>query len=137
MKSNEELRGFVFKVRTILENHKEELDPVLYQCFPRGCCGNISSVLGRLLKENGFGVFEYVYGRSEVFNIDSHAWLEKEAIVCDITADQFEELLRPKVYVDESDSFYKSFSIGCKKKYYQTYDSMWHDSCYNLVKKYS
>lgn len=128
--------SFVLKIREMLEEHKMELDPILYKCFPTGCCGSVSSVLGKLLKENGFGIFEYVSGQSEAFNINSHAWLEKEGIICDITADQFGELKLPKVYVGTYNSFYKSFCVEHRRPYYQCYDVMWDESCYNLLKRY-
>lgn len=61
------------------------------QDFPAGACGDASYLLARYLKEKGCGEFDYVAGVRWP-NFCSHAWLEKDGIIVDITADQFEEI---------------------------------------------
>jgi hypothetical protein len=59
--------------------------------FPRGVCGAVCFLLGHYLRENGFPGAEYVNGirRSDG---ESHAWIETDGIIVDITGDQFAEI---------------------------------------------
>jgi hypothetical protein len=72
--------------------------PFPFDHFPRGCCGSVSEVLGRLLHERCAVDPLYVSGMrmgSDGRHI-THAWLEVDDIIIDITADQFS---RPPVIV--------------------------------------
>ena len=74
--------------------------------FPSGCCGNASLLLGAYLHECGLGDFQYICGmRGE----QSHAWLEKDGLIVDITSDQFDKGVR--VYVGKRNGFYRRFRI--------------------------
>ncbi|MBQ8617861.1 MAG: hypothetical protein IJ418_10200, partial [Clostridia bacterium] len=42
--------------------------------------------------------------------------------IIDITADQFKEYNRPKVYVGEKDAFYSLFSIVSSKSYDESFE---------------
>ncbi len=59
-----------------------------FESFPRGCCGDSSELLAAYLKDEGFGEFAYVFGWSGEED-SSHAWLEKDGIIIDVTTDQF------------------------------------------------
>jgi len=51
-------------------------------------------LLGTYLAENGFGIFMYARGERKRIDTDgwcSHAWLEADGIIVDITADQFHD----------------------------------------------
>ena len=72
--------------------------PSHMQQFPVCCCGVISELLGGYLNAVGIQA-EYVCGAS-------HAWLEFESVVIDITGDQFEG--RPTVFVGPKDAWYNS-----------------------------
>ena len=79
------------------------------RAFPKGSCGEASKLLAKYFKDMDQGVFYYVCG--EVINdkkFQSHAWLEKEDVIVDITADQFEEIKHP-VIVTTNNSWYKQF----------------------------
>ena len=78
----------------------------LFRDFPAGACGNISGILGALLKEDIVGEIEYVWGDRDG---KSHGWLEIDGIVVDITSDQFSDGLNP-VYVGPVTAFHESFS---------------------------
>ena len=54
--------------------------------FPTGSCGDCSMILGTYLITQGFENVEYVVG---IDGEQSHAWMECEGIIVDITADQF------------------------------------------------
>lgn len=62
--------------------------------FPRGSCGDTCELLGQFLMDSGFGEWLYCSGqRDEPFY--THAWLEREGWILDITADQFDEVHEP------------------------------------------
>ena len=61
--------------------------------FPIAACGDASILLGQFLFDRGFGVWEYVYG--ETVGGQSHAWIEKDGVIADITADQFGQGIAP------------------------------------------
>ena len=67
--------------------------PITLQDYPRGACGDATLLLGTYLSERGFGSFDYVLGQrgdKARNNSDwtSHAWLEQDGLVVDITPDQ-------------------------------------------------
>jgi hypothetical protein len=78
--------------------------------FPRGCCGAMSDMLGEYLNSSGIGVFLYVRANREMA---SHAWVELDGIIIDITADQFQG--RQRVYVGEADDWYKEWDVDAKR----------------------
>lgn len=75
--------------------------PSYIQGFPRGCCGIVSELMGDYLNTLSIGDFHYVcsakYGAS-------HAWLELDGLIIDITGDQFPG--RAPVYVGKPDAWY-------------------------------
>ncbi|MFG0337706.1 hypothetical protein ACF8FF_07210 [Pseudomonas sp. zjy_13] len=74
--------------------------PPHMQKFPTCCCGVISELLGEYLAAAGVSS-TYVVGKNQ---IASHAWLEVDDLVVDLTADQFEG--RPPVFVGLKDDWY-------------------------------
>ena len=88
----------------------ESCDPgqlfVTLQRFPAGACGDASYLLARYLKQNGCGEFEYVAGTDSTQC--SHAWLEQDGVIIDITADQFEGI-DSAVIVTTDRTWYSSF----------------------------
>jgi hypothetical protein len=59
--------------------------------FPRGSCGDASILLGEYLHQQGCGVWDYVGGERDC-NLHSHAWLEQNGLIVDITAGQFDDV---------------------------------------------
>ncbi|SPF44266.1 conserved hypothetical protein [Candidatus Sulfopaludibacter sp. SbA4] len=76
--------------------------------FPRNVCGAVCFLLGHYLIENGFPTSEYVNGMRAA-DRRSHAWIETEGVVVDITADQFLEIA-DGVVVSTDKSWYDQFS---------------------------
>lgn len=72
--------------------------------FPRGCCGVVSELLGDYLSSQLGLQVDYVCGEKDG---GSHAWIECDGVVIDITSDQFEG--RPPVYIAVRDSWYSSW----------------------------
>jgi hypothetical protein len=89
------LRSLATRFRgAILATDPSEVDPevrFVVAGFPKDVCGEICFLLGHYLRENGFASAEYVNG---VRRIDgaSHAWIEVEGIIVDITGCQFPEV---------------------------------------------
>lgn len=68
------------------------------QEFPSGACGDSSILLGQFLFDEGFGEWTYVVGERTVpSGQQSHAWIENNQLIVDITAHQFEDIIEPVV----------------------------------------
>lgn len=83
--------------------------PVHIQGYPSGCCGIISELMGDYFNTLGVGEFFYVCGVKEG---SSHAWLEVDGLIVDITGDQFPA--RPRIYVDKPDAWYCEWELDIK-----------------------
>ncbi|MDZ4300185.1 MAG: hypothetical protein U1C13_00855 [Pseudomonas sp.] len=83
--------------------------PMHIQGFPRGCCGIISELMGDYLNTVGLGEFFYVCGMNDGA---SHAWLEVDGLIVDITGDQFSD--RSGIYVDKPDAWYGEWEEDTK-----------------------
>jgi hypothetical protein len=83
--------------------------PMHIQGFPRGCCGIISELMGDYLNTVGIGEFFYVCGMRDGA---SHAWLEINGLIVDITGDQFPDRLG--IYVDKPDAWYGEWEEDTK-----------------------
>ena len=55
--------------------------------FPHGSCGDTSILLGQYFFDQSLGLWEYASGEREP-DLHSHAWLERDGLIVDITADQ-------------------------------------------------
>lgn len=82
-------------LRTVVESVRERLAAAdlstahgTFRSFPRGACGATCDVLATVL-ERRFGVVPYWVGAEVGHDDGSHAWLEVEGFIIDITADQF------------------------------------------------
>lgn len=94
-------------------NGIEACDParmvISMQSFPRGACGDAALLLARYFRDNGAGEFEYIVAtRGEGEGWTSHAWLEQNGLIVDITADQFNEV-EAVVLVTEDRGFHATF----------------------------
>jgi len=82
------------KIRTLFELGGEKIDLPYFSGFPRNACEGASLFLGATLKEIfPMSHIEYLKGYDE--NGAIHFWLEVDAKVFDITADQFPEIPEP------------------------------------------
>jgi hypothetical protein len=69
--------------------------PILAR-FPEGSCGVASGLLGQYLMDSGLGDWRYRMG-FQCDSLASHAWLERDGLTLDITADQFPGVAEPVV----------------------------------------
>lgn len=112
----EELLQFVQKVKTALEDEVIKRSYIGFYDFPKGACSDASTLLGILLERNGFGLYQLVSASNEKGKWFSHAWLENEKYLIDITANQFNSWPEQPMVVSlaEKPSHYKSLTIQFK-----------------------
>jgi hypothetical protein len=79
--------------------------------FPSGACGDTSELLGQYLQDCGFGTWMYVMGFRDSDSW-THAWLEADGVIVDITSDQFDDVTSAVVV---------------------THDRQWHDREFERV----
>ncbi|MCB5205767.1 hypothetical protein [Methylovorus mays] len=82
-------------MRMAIESIPKDKLPLPMSHFPKGACGDATLLLGAYFADNGITEFQYVCGErgvKEDRTWSTHAWLESEGLVVDITADQFEEI---------------------------------------------
>ena len=110
--------------------------------FPRGSCGISSELLHHYLSEKGIKtkiVCKTYYDENDPSETTSHAWLEYEDIIIDITGDQFKyyplyNCFDKPVYIGKLDSFHKIFSVeGPKVDFNEDY---YDKSIYKIVERY-
>jgi hypothetical protein len=65
--------------------------PPSWHIFPKACCGDTSNLLAAYLAEHGFHDFTYVMGYFKKSGGPSHAWLDGNGLIIDITSDQFSD----------------------------------------------
>ena len=86
------LTNLATRARRIFEAHSRDSKDRMFETFPYGACGHTSDLLGSYLR-NEFGLdalFIQACRRGSA-SYCPHAWLLIDAIVVDITADQFGE----------------------------------------------
>jgi hypothetical protein len=78
-----------------------------FSSFPHGSCGSAAIVLNAMIEEELGVSATYVAG---VRSVDerSHAWLEFDGLIVDVTADQFSEVKEP-VLVTRDRSWHDQF----------------------------
>lgn len=79
-----------------------------FRDFPRGSCGDASILLGEYLHQTGHGDWEYVTGE-RLSDFYTHAWLEQDGLILDITADQFDGVDEP-VIITHAPRWHRQFS---------------------------
>jgi hypothetical protein len=94
----------------IMQSEPESLIITLHR-FPKGSCGDASLLLAKYLEENNCGQFEYICGDRKDH---SHAWLEKNGLIIDITADQFQDQDCP-IFVSEDHSWHSQFEVDSRR----------------------
>lgn len=116
------LERLVYKFRTAIEAAYDNnlfANDILFSRFPRGCCGDASILLGHYLMKNGIET-DYVCGTyygEDSFDRQSHAWLQINEIVIDVTGDQFKNdrtflNYSEPVYIGTPGEFYDLFEVN-------------------------
>jgi hypothetical protein len=114
MHSIQRVRGIALAFRRALEEHGPESSVSSLRHFPRDSCADAVLLLGAYLFDKGIGPFEAVGGRFEDCLSGtwySHAWLEREGVIVDITADQFPGMSEP-VIVTRDPAWHRRFQTS-------------------------
>ncbi|ASA21276.1 hypothetical protein [Paenibacillus donghaensis] len=107
----QELHRKIYDSATLFRRAIEKMDISEYSMspwfnrFPRACCGDASNLLAKYLREQHGVETIYVCGWRKG---QSHAWLEYNDLIIDITADQFEEIFEPAVVTTDK-TFHSRF----------------------------
>lgn len=78
--------------RRAIESIPPKVRPIGMQRFPNGACGDTALLFGTFLVDHSIPGFKYICGErgSKIDNTwTSHAWLQHDDLVVDLTADQF------------------------------------------------
>jgi hypothetical protein len=109
----EEIRRYATKFRCALEQSDLSSWPTLAD-FPHGSCGDASLLLGQYFRDIGFGDFDYVCGEiATAGRLQTHAWLQRENLIIDITSDQFTGI-HSAVVVTDDHSWHDRFDAEVK-----------------------
>lgn len=82
---------------------------IAFRDFPHGSCGDASILLGEYLSGLGYGDWNYIPG-TRIRDDFSHAWIEQNGVIVDITADQFDDVNEP-VIVTRSRDWHGQFRV--------------------------
>lgn len=93
----EQLAEIVTRIRVILERNGKTTSDLSFKEFPNGACGVTSELIARYFRE--FHRLDALYVCGARDDGYTHAWVEIDDIIIDITADQFDE---PAVIVTRS-----------------------------------
>lgn len=99
------------QIRIICQQFRKALEqadnaPSYMSKFPHGWCGCTSRALGGYLASRGYSSLEYVSGYRGMQN---HAWIEKNGLIIDITADQFNDCDK-RIIISRDSDFHRTFS---------------------------
>ncbi len=112
-----ELLELVQKIRAAMETEAVKRSCNGFNDFPHGACMDASILLGVILHRHGLGAFQLVSAWNEIGRRFSHAWLENEKLLIDITGDQFESWPAQPLVLDVSKLpvHYQSLEIQFKE----------------------
>jgi len=119
----------VIKARKIFEQYSVNISKAYFGSFPNRTCGDVCEILARWLSHKGVDNLTVACGEREG---QSHAWLEVNDLIIDITSDQFEDGVGP-IFVSTDSTFHDSF-LG--KIYYQPRRKSCLMDSYNKFKNY-
>lgn len=91
------VRAAATRFRAALELHRDHLAAISLRRFPCGACGDTSDMLGQYLTDCGLGPWQRVSGTKYQPKFGTHAWVEQDGLIVDITADQFDGVDEPVI----------------------------------------
>jgi hypothetical protein len=97
--------------------------PKSFKRFPHGSCGDSTLLLAKYLERNGHSAFSYIHGMR---GDHSHAWLQRDDLVIDITADQFVDQEQPVIVAYKSE-WHLTFNTDLKDEQptdFEQYDQL-------------
>jgi hypothetical protein len=113
-----QLVAFANAARAGMEKFALEDKGLEYSVFPRGACGTASELFGRVLFELTGLQSSYVYGHShpDLAQQQSHAWVDVEGVIVDITYDQFPQTAL-NGWVHTQSVWHAKFELEPKRKW--------------------
>lgn len=85
-----QLQEYAAAFRARLDASRDQLPQDVCLHFPAGCCGSVSEVLAEALRRDLVVAAAYVCGsRYDENGTSTHAWIEADNVIIDVTADQF------------------------------------------------
>ena len=112
--SDVELRAIATRFRAALEIVGPASGVAGLRHFPKDSCADTVLLLGAQLLDRGLGAFDGVGGEFGAPGSEacySHAWLEADGVIVDITADQFPDVSQA-VIVTRDDRWHRLFHIS-------------------------
>jgi hypothetical protein len=104
------IRKLATEFRAAIERCPRAQLPIGFCDFPYGACGDATLILAKYLERNGHTGFVYVLGMRDG---GSHAWLGRDDLVVDITADQFGDQHQP-VIVESGSKWHELFRLEAR-----------------------
>jgi len=101
----EKLYQLAYEFREGIERCDKRHFPKRASDFPRGVCGHVARLVGTFLEDMGLGKSIHVSGirfDESWYGDHTHAWLEFQGIIVDITASQFEAVTEPVIVTRHS-----------------------------------
>jgi hypothetical protein len=115
----EKLASIATAARDFFEKNKHTTPDAVLRNFPKGACGCVSELLGRYLEEQ-YQVSPLCVS-AELNDLSTHAWLQINDVIIDLTADQFSQ---PPIIVSDSSAWHGN--LKCEPPMPVCPQSGWH-----------
>ncbi len=106
----QEIKRNAENFRELLESCSASELPTCLKEFPAGSCGDASLLLAEHLRSKEIEHIVYVRGERTGENWCTHAWLEIDDVIVDLTADQFDGISE-RVLVTRERSWHNQFKV--------------------------
>ena len=132
MPIDDDIRRLATRFRNAIERCSRAALPITFENFPRGSCGDAALLLAKYLERHGHAGFTYICGMR---NGGSHAWLRRDDLIVDITADQFPDQ-HQSVIVDRLSSWHASFRLDPRDEQHADFERYDAFTAANLADAY-
>ncbi len=124
--TDEQVFEHALRFRAAIDRTDKSKLPITFKNFPNGSCGDAALLIGAYFVNVGLGQFQYILGereRGDSRSWSSHAWIENDGLIVDITADQFPDAPRA-VMVERNSQWHDQFN-GTRQNiaHFNIYDS--------------
>jgi hypothetical protein len=108
-----EIHTIATAFRRAIESCDRASLPSSFNAFPLGSCDDAAALLGRYFHEHGLEFLLVAGSRGSMARgtWNSHAWLSRDRMIVDITADQYPEITET-VLVTEDQSWHSQFRLA-------------------------
>ncbi|MFF3597978.1 hypothetical protein [Kitasatospora indigofera] len=99
-------RAALVQVKPTLDQNEHRLGSL--HAFPDGSCSEASGLLAVYLAHTGLGAWEVVSGGTPAGELGTHAWVEQDGLIVDITASQ-QGWTNPNVWLTSKPGWHDQF----------------------------